>query len=65
MNVDEELLESWLKELNRTDNDAIAIQKYTQQDEGKLGVSRNDSNFQKPKEEPFYRLKTLLCYQVR
>lgn len=53
MNLDEELLESWLKELNRTDNDAIAIQKYTLQDEGKLGVSRNHSNFQKPKEEPF------------
>uniref|UniRef100_A0A8C3QHM7 Coiled-coil domain-containing protein 39 n=1 Tax=Cyanoderma ruficeps TaxID=181631 RepID=A0A8C3QHM7_9PASS len=38
MNLDEELLESWLKELNRTDNDAIAIQKYTLQDEGKLGT---------------------------
>ncbi|NXE86507.1 CCD39 protein, partial [Menura novaehollandiae] len=38
MNCDEEALESWLKELNRTDNDAIAIQKYAQQDEGKLGA---------------------------
>ncbi|NXB56982.1 CCD39 protein, partial [Struthidea cinerea] len=38
MNCDEELLESWIKELNRTDNDAIAIQKYAQQDEGKLGA---------------------------
>ncbi|XP_039569464.1 coiled-coil domain-containing protein 39 [Passer montanus] len=37
MNWDEELLESWLKELNRTDNDAVAIQKYAVQDEGKLG----------------------------
>ncbi|NWW75147.1 CCD39 protein, partial [Climacteris rufus] len=38
MNCDEEVLESWIKELNRTDNDAIAIQKYAQQDEGKLGA---------------------------
>ncbi|XP_053807557.1 coiled-coil domain-containing protein 39 [Vidua chalybeata] len=38
MSWDEELLESWLKELNRTDNDAIAIQKYALQDEGKLGT---------------------------
>ncbi|NXR50050.1 CCD39 protein, partial [Hippolais icterina] len=38
MNLDEELLESWLKELNRTDNDALAIQKYTLEDEGKLGT---------------------------
>ncbi|NWV13690.1 CCD39 protein, partial [Ptilonorhynchus violaceus] len=38
MNCDEEALESWMKELNRTDNDAIAIQKYAQQDEGKLGA---------------------------
>lgn len=65
MSWDEELLESWLKELNRTDNDATAIQKYALQDEGKLGVSRNDSTFQKPKEEPFYDLKTLSCYQIR
>ncbi|XP_071422314.1 coiled-coil domain-containing protein 39 isoform X2 [Pithys albifrons albifrons] len=36
MNCDEELLESWIKELNHTDNDALAIQKYAQQDEGKL-----------------------------
>ncbi|KAI1235969.1 hypothetical protein IHE44_0002062 [Lamprotornis superbus] len=38
MNWDEELLESWLKEINRTDNDAITIQKYALQDEGKLGT---------------------------
>ncbi|NXA08637.1 CCD39 protein, partial [Sapayoa aenigma] len=38
MNCDEEVLESWIKELNRTDNDAIAIHKYAQQDEGKLGA---------------------------
>uniref|UniRef100_A0A8C9NH90 Coiled-coil domain-containing protein 39 n=1 Tax=Serinus canaria TaxID=9135 RepID=A0A8C9NH90_SERCA len=37
MDWDEELLETWLKELNRTDNDASAIQKYALQDEGKLG----------------------------
>jgi len=45
MNCDEEVLESWIKESNRKDNDAITIQKYAQQDEGKLGVSRNDSTF--------------------
>ncbi|NXO72786.1 CCD39 protein, partial [Phainopepla nitens] len=38
MNWDEELLESWLKEMNRTDNDVVAIQKYALQDEGKLGT---------------------------
>ncbi|NWV35501.1 CCD39 protein, partial [Grantiella picta] len=38
MNCDEELLESWIKELNRSDNDASAIQKYAHQDEGKLGA---------------------------
>ncbi|NXT13566.1 CCD39 protein, partial [Prunella fulvescens] len=38
MSWDKELLSSWLKELNRTDNDAIAIQKYALQDEGKLGT---------------------------
>ncbi|NXD19397.1 CCD39 protein, partial [Spelaeornis formosus] len=38
MDWDEELLESWLKEINRTDNDATAIQKYALQDEGKLGT---------------------------
>lgn len=60
MNLDEELLESWLKELNRTDNDAIAIQKYTQEDEGKLGVSRNYSNLQKPKEKTILSLEDLV-----
>ncbi|NXH47369.1 CCD39 protein, partial [Dicaeum eximium] len=38
MNWDRELLESWLRELNRTDDDATAIQKYALQDEGKLGT---------------------------
>ncbi|XP_010174757.2 coiled-coil domain-containing protein 39 [Antrostomus carolinensis] len=38
MNCDEEVLESWIKESNRKDNDAITIQKYSQQDEGKLGA---------------------------
>ncbi|NXJ77229.1 CCD39 protein, partial [Trogon melanurus] len=38
MNCDEEVLESWIKESNRKDNDAITIQKYAQQDEGKLGA---------------------------
>ncbi|XP_052543078.1 coiled-coil domain-containing protein 39 isoform X1 [Tympanuchus pallidicinctus] len=38
MNCDEEVLESWIKESNRKDNDIITIQKYAQQDEGKLGA---------------------------
>ncbi|NXF02028.1 CCD39 protein, partial [Smithornis capensis] len=38
MNCDEEVLQNWIKELNRTGNDAIAIHKYAQQDEGKLGA---------------------------
>ncbi|NXI63675.1 CCD39 protein, partial [Anseranas semipalmata] len=38
MNCDEEVLESWIKESNRKDNDAITIRKYAQQDEGKLGA---------------------------
>ncbi|KFP26443.1 Coiled-coil domain-containing protein 39, partial [Colius striatus] len=38
MNCDEELLESWIKEANSKDNDAITLQKYAQQDEGKLGA---------------------------
>lgn len=47
MNCDEELLEKWIKESNRKYDDADAIQKYAKKDEGKIGVSRNDSNFQK------------------
>lgn len=46
MNCDEEVLESWIEETNRKDNDSLTIQKYAQQDAGKLGVSRNDSKFQ-------------------
>ncbi|NWW99632.1 CCD39 protein, partial [Caloenas nicobarica] len=38
MNCDEEVLESWIKETNRKDNDSLTIQKYAQQDEGKLGA---------------------------
>ncbi|XP_061308434.1 coiled-coil domain-containing protein 39 isoform X2 [Pezoporus flaviventris] len=38
MNCDEEVLENWIKESNRKDNDAITIQKYAQKDEGKLGA---------------------------
>ncbi|NWX49389.1 CCD39 protein, partial [Steatornis caripensis] len=38
MNCDEEVLESWINESNLKDNDASTIQKYAQQDEGKLGA---------------------------
>ncbi|XP_065700830.1 coiled-coil domain-containing protein 39 [Patagioenas fasciata] len=38
MNCDEEVLESWIQETNRKDNDSLTIQKYAQQDEGKLGA---------------------------
>ncbi|NWS65702.1 CCD39 protein, partial [Crotophaga sulcirostris] len=38
MNCDEQVLENWIKELNSKDDDAITIQKYAQQDEGKLGT---------------------------
>ncbi|KAM9544081.1 coiled-coil domain-containing protein 39 isoform 2-T2 [Guaruba guarouba] len=38
MNCDEEVLENWIKESNRKDNDTITIQKYAQKDEGKLGA---------------------------
>lgn len=54
MNCDEEVLESWIKESNRKDNDIITIQKYAQQDEGKLGVSRNDCDFQKQNQENIF-----------
>lgn len=54
MNCDEEVLESWIKESNRKDNDIITIQKYAQQDEGKLGVSRVDCNFQKQNQKVIY-----------
>uniref|UniRef100_A0A8B9QDS1 Coiled-coil domain-containing protein 39 n=1 Tax=Apteryx owenii TaxID=8824 RepID=A0A8B9QDS1_APTOW len=38
MNCDEEVLACWIEELNRKDNDAVTIQKYAHQDEGKLGA---------------------------
>ncbi|NWX98318.1 CCD39 protein, partial [Nothoprocta ornata] len=38
LNCDEEVLESWIKESNRQDNDAMTIQKYAQRDEEKLGA---------------------------
>ncbi|NWX19653.1 CCD39 protein, partial [Aegotheles bennettii] len=38
MNCDEEVLESWVKESNQKDNDTLTIQKYAQQDEGKLAA---------------------------
>ncbi|XP_064928992.1 coiled-coil domain-containing protein 39 isoform X2 [Columba livia] len=38
MNCDEEVLESWIEETNRKDNDSLTIQKYAQQDAGKLGA---------------------------
>ncbi|NXN41654.1 CCD39 protein, partial [Rhinoptilus africanus] len=38
LNCDEEVLESWIKESNRKDNDAMTIQKYAHQDEGKLAA---------------------------
>ncbi|KQK81094.1 coiled-coil domain-containing protein 39 [Amazona aestiva] len=38
INCDKEVLENWIKESNRKDNDAVTIQKYAQKDEGKLGI---------------------------
>ncbi|KFW10077.1 Coiled-coil domain-containing protein 39, partial [Eurypyga helias] len=38
IHCDEEVLESWIKESDCKDNDALTIQKYAQQDEGKLGA---------------------------
>ncbi|NXK82282.1 CCD39 protein, partial [Amazona guildingii] len=38
INCDKEVLENWIKESNRKDNDAVTIQKYAQKDEGKLGA---------------------------
>uniref|UniRef100_A0A8D2Q437 Coiled-coil domain-containing protein 39 n=1 Tax=Varanus komodoensis TaxID=61221 RepID=A0A8D2Q437_VARKO len=36
MNWDQQALEAWLEESARKDNDAVTLQKYTQQDDGKL-----------------------------
>nr|XP_013030256.2 coiled-coil domain-containing protein 39 [Anser cygnoides] len=38
MNYDEELLERWIKESNRTYDDADTIKKYAEKDEGKIGA---------------------------
>nr|XP_060623441.1 coiled-coil domain-containing protein 39 [Anolis sagrei ordinatus] len=38
MNCDQHSLETWLEESSKRDNDLLTIQKYAQQDDGKLGV---------------------------
>uniref|UniRef100_A0A8C0J3C1 Coiled-coil domain-containing protein 39 n=1 Tax=Chelonoidis abingdonii TaxID=106734 RepID=A0A8C0J3C1_CHEAB len=38
MNWDQQALEAWLEESTHKDNDAVTIQKYAQQDDGKLRV---------------------------